>query len=79
MTSIQTKLGQVQFWGTSLNPSPVGISVEPACCPCECWIFGDDFNRDQSTDLGANWNEVLGDWGIVVTGFEGELVEKYPY
>jgi hypothetical protein len=27
--------------------------------------FSDDFNRADSTDLGANWVEVSGDWSIV--------------
>jgi hypothetical protein len=29
--------------------------------------FSDDFNRANSTDLGANWVEVSGDWSIVST------------
>lgn len=42
------------------------------CC-CDCWFFFDNFFRDDSTNLGGNWNEVIGDWGIV--GWE--LVENY--
>ncbi len=33
------------------------------CCGCK--IFEDEFNRDDSTDLGLSWTEVAGDWGIL--------------
>jgi len=49
------------------------------CCCSGCWVFEDNFNRDQSTDIGGNWNEVEGDWGIIGSEIEGELIERYPY
>lgn len=35
------------------------------CCPGECYVFYDQFNRSDSTDLGADWTEVVGYWSIV--------------
>lgn len=39
------------------------------CCDSSCWYFADDFGdgtaRNNTTDLGANWNEETGDWGII--------------
>jgi hypothetical protein len=35
------------------------------CCQSGCWFFYDAFNRDDSTDLGGDWHEETGDWGIV--------------
>lgn len=36
-----------------------------ACGCCEsCDIFSDDFNRADSSDLGADWDEVSGSWSI---------------
>lgn len=46
------------------------------CCGTPtCWYFADDFDRSLSgtTDMGADWNEVVGDWGIV----SNECVENY--
>jgi hypothetical protein len=43
------------------------------CCSGECWQFEDDFNRSNSTDLGSNWNESAGNWGIE----DNQLVETY--
>lgn len=36
------------------------------CCeaPADCHIFADTFDRSNSTDLGADWTEVIGDWSI---------------
>lgn len=42
------------------------------CC-CGCFTFTDEFTRVDSTDVGENWNEVVGDWGIE----SDRLVEKY--
>lgn len=33
------------------------------CC-CSCEVFSDNFNRANSTDIGASWTEVAGDWSI---------------
>ena len=33
------------------------------CC-CGCEYFADNFNRDDETDIGADWTEVAGDWSI---------------
>ncbi len=37
------------------------------CCnpPCNCYEFADFFGRPDSTNLGADWTEVVGDWEIV--------------
>lgn len=37
------------------------------CCGCDrpCLIFGDDFNRGDSTNLGSDWEEVAGDSEII--------------
>ena len=43
------------------------------CCDEGCVTFTDDFNRADSTSLGANWYESSGDWGIT----SNELVELY--
>lgn len=43
------------------------------CCQEGCWVFSDDFNDPNSTDLGTSWYEDVGDWGI--SGFV--LVEDY--
>ena len=43
----------------------------PGCdCDRPCLIFGDDFDRPNNTDLGSNWEELVGDSSIV----DGELV-----
>jgi len=34
------------------------------CCVEGCIILQDDFDRDNSTDLGSQWTEVSGDWEI---------------
>ena len=39
----------------------------------ECWIFEDNFAKEDTTDLGSDWNEVAGEWGIE----DEELVEIY--
>lgn len=39
----------------------------PGACCCEsavCWTWTDNFNRADSTNLGADWNEVSGNWAI---------------
>jgi hypothetical protein len=45
------------------------------CCEVICWYFSDHFDRSLSgtTDMGSDWNEVVGDWGIV--GYQ--CVENY--
>ena len=43
------------------------------CCPGECFVFADTFAEGNTTDLGSDWNEVSGDWGIL----SQELVEDY--
>lgn len=34
------------------------------CCVADCWIYKDDFNRADDTDLGADWTEDSGSWAI---------------
>lgn len=55
---------------------PFRFGAGACCCPGDvCWYFVDYFDRSISgtTDMGADWNEVVGDWGII--GYE--CVEKY--
>lgn len=44
----------------------------PSCCEeyVQCIIFEDDFERDNSSDIGSPYQEVSGDWEIV----DGKLV-----
>lgn len=35
------------------------------CCCGECIIIYDDFDREDTTDLGPKWNETAGDWEII--------------
>ena len=43
--------------------------AESACCCDEaivsCIIFEDDFNRIDSSNIGSNWLELVGDWEII--------------
>jgi predicted transcriptional regulator len=64
MPSIYVKNGEIQFWGSPRNPTPVGIAFEADCCPCGCWFVFDDFN-DEDTTHPPGWYEVKGNWGIV--------------
>ena len=34
------------------------------CCPGGCPIFSDSFTRADSTNVGSDWSELLGDWSI---------------
>lgn len=57
------------------------IAFHKNCC-CGCFVFTDHFDREDSTDLGSNWNEIVGDWGIQTVTLsnltqEQYLVEKY--
>lgn len=58
------------------------MSRRRCCCDKACFLFEDDFERDNSTDLGSDWNEVVGDWGIqeitddMLTTHK-RMVEKY--
>lgn len=56
---------------------PFHMGPGACCCPQGCWFFFDDFGdgtaRNNTTDLGDNWNEEVGDWGI--SGWT--LVENY--
>lgn len=36
----------------------------PGCLCCGCPILVDGFDRDDGTDLGANWTETTGSWSI---------------
>jgi hypothetical protein len=38
------------------------------CCCCR--VLNDDFDRDNSTDLGNNWTEASGDWSILSNGLK---------
>ncbi len=64
LRSIRTKAAQIQFWGTSKNPTWTGISLDAACCPCDCFVFHDDFIVFTPTTIVRDWNEVVGDWGL---------------
>lgn len=35
------------------------------CCGLVCVLFADDFDRSDSSSLGGNWTELVGDWEIV--------------
>lgn len=37
---------------------------DPGCCCESCVFFEDDFDRADSSGLGADWTEVAGDWTI---------------
>ncbi len=39
------------------------MGARDRCC-CECITFTDDFERDDSTSLGNDWEECVGDWEI---------------
>src|SRR5690606_41656943 len=44
-----------------------GPQGDCGCCEDEgggCTILADNFNRDDSTDIGPEWDEVEGDWSI---------------
>lgn len=58
----------------SIPNFPFRFGPAPCCCPSEdCWVFQDDFQREDSTDLGDDWNEAAGtDWEVL----EGRLHEK---
>ena len=48
------------------------------CC-CGCVILADSFDRPNSSDLGAEWNEISGDWQIsgnrlIETGNSGATI-----
>lgn len=36
----------------------------PSCSCCDCLFFSDLFDRGDSTSLGGNWTEEVGDWEI---------------
>jgi hypothetical protein len=39
-------------------------------------VWSDDFNRAASTNIGADWNEAIGDWEIIGDAYAGWLHEK---
>ncbi len=43
----------------------IKFSPGNSCCEDTCPIFEDDFNRADSTSLGADWTETAGAWEIV--------------
>ena len=51
----------------------MGARRRCCCRSADCWWFEDNFNQDNTTNLGTDWNEVTGDWGIE----DRHLVEKY--
>lgn len=79
--------GQIQRWRDAISKTLIRvayggkIATDPSCC-CECFVFEDAFDRSNSTYVGSNWNEVVGDWGIqaitddMLTTHQ-RLVEKY--
>ncbi len=55
------------------------------CCPTGCVYFSDTFDRADSTNLGANWTELFGDWSIAsnclqvaVTGASAYCLTLHP-
>ena len=73
MGSIYVKSGEIQFWGSPTNPTPVGVAFSVDCCPCGCWFYYDTFTIADTT-TPPNFYEVSpSDWGI--SGFN--LVEDY--
>ena len=47
------------------------------CCCYGCVYFYDYFDRAASSDLGSDWYEQAGSWGILRYGIDGVLVEQY--
>ena len=50
------------------------------CCGAGCWIWSDDFDRIPialTSNIGSDWNEVVGEWGIRFVGIDGMLYEEY--
>lgn len=37
----------------------------PGECCCPCWVWADNFNRSNSTNVGTDWTEEVGDWEIL--------------
>jgi hypothetical protein len=73
LMTIYTKNGMMQFWGSFRNPEHLGTAFDIACCPCGCFTFFEDFNWPDTTDLGADFYEYEGDWGVE----DFRLVELY--
>lgn len=40
------------------------MPTKRCCCPGDCLITSDDFDRANSTDIGSDWEEMSGDWDI---------------
>lgn len=38
---------------------------QPNCPCCSCVVFSDDFNRSDSSSIGTDWTEKIGNWEIV--------------
>ena len=51
--------------GTGEKTCAVLFVVKQCCSASPCWEWSDNFNRADSTDVGANWNEVVGAWEIL--------------
>ncbi len=49
-------------------------SDRPTCryCMASCTIASDDFNRADSTNLGSDWTEQVGDWDIWTNQLRGQ-------
>lgn len=47
----------------------------PICCGESCWTKLDDFNRANSTDLGSDWHEEVGQWETFNYPSDGQLHE----
>jgi hypothetical protein len=58
------------------------MSRRGACCKRPCLIFGDEFDRSDNTNLGADWWE-YGDWAIsshqLVSAGIGQAVARKPH
>lgn len=49
----------------------MSFMFSPGCCCVDCVIFRDTFERADDTDVGADWDELSGDWAIVSNELEG--------
>lgn len=59
-------VSKIHFWdasGIKILTEAGKISFKENCC-CGCPVYTDGFGRDDSTDLGADWTEVSGNWQI---------------
>lgn len=63
---VLTMASKIHLWdssGTKILTSGGRIAFKEDCC-CGCPEYADSFTRTDSTDLGADWTEVAGNWEI---------------